>query len=71
MDLPLAVSAYYTKRENRLRRHLAARLGAILTGLPSVLFVLVGLHWAGALLAIVLSPSGALAFWRGLEVSRA
>lgn len=29
-------------------------LGAVLAGLPSVLFVLVGLHWAGALLAIVL-----------------
>jgi hypothetical protein len=29
-------------------------LGAVLAGLPSVLFVLVGLHWAGALLAIAL-----------------
>lgn len=29
-------------------------LGAVLAGLPSVLFVVVGLHWAGALLAIVL-----------------
>lgn len=29
-------------------------LGAVLAGLPSLLAVLVGLHWAGALLAIVL-----------------
>jgi hypothetical protein len=29
-------------------------LGAVLAGLPSLLAVLVGLHWAGALLAVVL-----------------
>ena len=29
-------------------------LGAAIAGLPSLLFVLVGLHWAGALLAVVL-----------------
>lgn len=29
-------------------------LGAVLAGLPSVLFVLVGLHWAGAALAVAL-----------------
>lgn len=29
-------------------------LGAVLAGLPSVLAVLVGLHWAGALLAVIL-----------------
>jgi len=29
-------------------------LGAVLAGLPSVLAVLIGLHWAGALLAVVL-----------------
>jgi hypothetical protein len=29
-------------------------LGAVLAGLPSVLFVLIGLHWAGAILAIAL-----------------
>lgn len=29
-------------------------LGAVLAGLPSILAVLVGLHWAGTLLAIVL-----------------
>jgi hypothetical protein len=33
-------------------------LGAILAGLPSLLAVAVGLHWAGALLAIAL-----FAFW--------
>jgi hypothetical protein len=31
-----------------------ALLGAALAGLPSLLAVLVGLHWAGALLAVVL-----------------
>jgi hypothetical protein len=31
-----------------------ALLGAVLAGLPSLLAVLVGLHWAGALLAVVL-----------------
>ena len=29
-------------------------LGAVLAGLPSLLAVLVGLHWAGALLAVAL-----------------
>ncbi len=29
-------------------------LGAVLAGLPSILFVLLGLHWAGALFAIAL-----------------
>jgi hypothetical protein len=29
-------------------------LGAILAGIPSVLFVLIGLHWAGAILAVAL-----------------
>ncbi|HYQ77880.1 MAG TPA: hypothetical protein VEP91_02075 [Solirubrobacterales bacterium] len=29
-------------------------LGAALAGLPSVLAVIVGLHWAGALLAVIL-----------------
>jgi hypothetical protein len=29
-------------------------VGAALTGLPSVLFVVVGAHWAGAVVAIVL-----------------
>jgi len=29
-------------------------LGAVLAGLPSLLAVFVGLHWAGALLAVVL-----------------
>ena len=29
-------------------------LGAVLAGLPSIIAVFVGLHWAGALLAIVL-----------------
>lgn len=33
-------------------------LGAVLAGLPSLLAVLVGLHWAGALLAI-----GLFALW--------
>lgn len=32
----------------------AALLGAALAGLPSVLAVIVGLHWAGAVLAVVL-----------------
>lgn len=27
-------------------------LGALLAGLPSLLFVLIGLHWAGALVAV-------------------
>jgi hypothetical protein len=27
-------------------------LGAVLAGLPSLLFVLIGLHWAGALVAV-------------------
>lgn len=35
-------------------------LGAVLAGLPSVLFVFIGLHWAGALLAIAL-----FALWCG------
>jgi hypothetical protein len=35
-------------------------LGAILAGLPSLLAVIVGLHWLGALLAIVL-----FALWCG------
>ncbi len=35
-------------------------LGAVLAGLPSLLAVLVGLHWAGALLAIAL-----FALWCG------
>ena len=36
----------------------AALVGAILAGLPSLLAVLVGLHWAGAVLAI-----GLFALW--------
>ncbi len=32
----------------------AALLGAVLTGLPSLLAVAVGLHWAGAILAVAL-----------------
>jgi hypothetical protein len=41
-------------------------LGAVLAGLPSLLAVLVGLHWAGALLAI-----GLFALWCArLPVSR-
>ena len=35
-------------------------LGAVLAGLPSLLAVLVGLHWAGALLAV-----GLFAAWCG------
>ena len=35
-------------------------LGAVLAGLPSLLAVLVGLHWAGALLAV-----GLFALWCG------
>jgi hypothetical protein len=31
-----------------------ALLGAVLAGLPSLLAVLVGLHWAGALLAVAI-----------------
>jgi len=41
-------------------------LGAVLAGLPSLLAVLVGLHWLGALVAIVL-----FALWCGrLEPAR-
>jgi hypothetical protein len=29
-------------------------LGAVLAGLPSLLFVLIGLHWAGAIVAVAL-----------------
>jgi hypothetical protein len=35
-------------------------VGAALAGLPSVLFVIVGAHWAGAVVAIVL-----FALWCG------
>jgi hypothetical protein len=37
-----------------------ALLGAVLAGLPSLLAVLVGLHWAGAVLAVAL-----FALWCG------
>ena len=33
-------------------------LGAVLAGLPSLLFVAIGLHWAGAIVAV-----GFFAFW--------
>ncbi|MBK5218712.1 MAG: hypothetical protein JJE35_02840 [Thermoleophilia bacterium] len=33
-------------------------LGAVLAGLPSLLFVLIGLHWAGAIVAV-----GLFAVW--------
>jgi hypothetical protein len=36
----------------------AALVGAVLAGLPSLLAVLVGLHWAGAVLAV-----GVFALW--------
>lgn len=35
-------------------------IGAVLAGLPSLLFVFIGLHWAGALVAIAL-----FALWCG------
>jgi hypothetical protein len=44
-----AVTAWFVRLPVRL-----VLLGAVLAGLPSLLAVLVGLHWAGALLAIVL-----------------
>ncbi len=32
----------------------ATMLGAFLAGLPSLIFVLIGLHWAGAIVAVAL-----------------
>ena len=44
-----AVTSWFMRLPLRL-----VLLGAVLAGLPSLVAVLVGLHWAGALLAIVL-----------------
>jgi len=44
-----AVTSWFVRLPVRL-----VLIGAALAGLPSLLAVLVGLHWAGALLAIVL-----------------
>lgn len=44
-----AVTAYFVRLPLRL-----VLLGAALAGLPSLLAVLIGQHWAGALLAVVL-----------------
>ncbi|HET9197918.1 MAG TPA: hypothetical protein VFN92_06670 [Solirubrobacterales bacterium] len=44
-----AVTSWFVRLPVRL-----VLLGAVLAGLPSLLAVLVGLHWAGALLAVVL-----------------
>lgn len=48
-----AVTSWFVRLPLRL-----VLLGAVLAGLPSLLAVLIGLHWAGALLAIAL-----FAFW--------
>lgn len=50
-----AVTSWFVRLPVRL-----VLLGAALAGLPSLLAVLVGFHWAGALLAIVL-----FALWCG------
>lgn len=44
-----AITSWFVRLPLRL-----VLLGAVLAGVPSLLAVLVGLHWAGALLAIVL-----------------
>ncbi|MFZ9668465.1 MAG: hypothetical protein ACO3CR_01245 [Solirubrobacterales bacterium] len=44
-------------------------IGAILVGIPSVIFVVLGLHWLGALVAAVLF--GAWCAWRPAEPSPA
>ncbi len=50
-----AITSWFVRLPVRL-----VLLGAALAGLPSLLAVLVGLHWAGALVAIVL-----FALWCG------
>jgi hypothetical protein len=40
-------------------------IGAVLAGLPSLVAVFIGLHWAGAILAIAL-----FALWCGWQASR-
>ena len=44
-----AITSWFVRLPLRL-----VLLGAVLAGLPSLLAVFVGLHWAGALLAVVL-----------------
>jgi hypothetical protein len=44
-----AITSWFVRLPVRL-----VLLGAVFVGLPSVLAVFVGLHWAGALLAVVL-----------------
>jgi hypothetical protein len=44
-----AITSWFVRLPVRL-----VLLGAVLAGLPSLLAVLLGLHWAGALLAVVL-----------------
>ena len=44
-----AITSWFVRLPVRL-----VLLGAVLAGLPSIVAVFVGLHWAGALLAIVL-----------------
>lgn len=44
-----AITSWFVRLPVRL-----ALIGAALAGLPSIVAVLVGLHWAGALLAVVL-----------------
>jgi hypothetical protein len=44
-----AITSWFVRLPVRL-----VLLGAVLAGLPSLLAVFVGLHWAGALLAVVL-----------------
>ena len=50
-----AITSWFVRLPIRL-----VLLGAVLAGLPSLIAVLVGLHWAGALLAVVL-----FALWCG------
>ena len=46
-------------------------LSAVLAGLPSILAVVVGLHWAGALLAIALFALWCARLPRGAAIRRA
>ncbi len=56
---PLAwlLCAAFTARVLRLSTW-PTLLGAVLAGLPSLLFVVIGLHWAGAIVAV-----GCFALW--------
>ena len=59
-----AVCAYATARIVRLPV-LPTMLGAFLAGLPSLLAVIAGIHWLGALLAVAL-----FALWCGALAAR-